>query len=194
MDIITTARHFEMTPEVRTHARKRLERLRKYAGRIDEVHVVLAAEKYRQIAEITLHARGTEIVSREESDDMLTSIDRVVERAERQLVRLRGRRREVRRAGQALEPVAEAEPGEGPEVGLDDETAEAAAEATDEESYPPVVVRSDEAHPDPITVEQAIDIMKREGRTFLLFKNARSSKVAMVHLRKDGNFGLVEAP
>ena len=92
MDIITTARRFEMTPEIREHIRKRLEKIERYGQRFAEAHVVLAQEKYRHIAEISLHARGVEISSREQSDDMLTSIDGAVEHIERQVRRLKTRR------------------------------------------------------------------------------------------------------
>ena len=82
----------------------------------------------------------------------------------------------------AREPAAaEEEENEGAAVG-------------DEEAYPPVVVRGEEAHPEPITVEQAIEILRERDAAFLLFRNSRSEKVALVHVRDDGNYGLVEAP
>jgi putative sigma-54 modulation protein len=156
------------------------------------VHIVLSTEKYRQIAEIALNARGTEIVSREESDDMMISIDRVVERVERQIKRLTSRRRKGRRgaSAEAVRPAPAMLGAEG-----DGAAEEAAAEGLeDDESYPPVVVREEQSHPDPITVEDAIEVLKDRGDPFLLFKNARSGKVAVVHLRDDGNYGLVEGP
>jgi putative sigma-54 modulation protein len=180
MDIMTTARHFELTPQIREYARKRLEKLQRYLERVDEVHVVLAAEKYRQIAEVTLRTRGTEIVSREESDEMMMSIDRVVDRIERQVKRLNARRKD-RKLRRGAEPRAASEP----------EAAEEEIEV--EEAFAPVVIRQEAFHPEPITVEQAIEELRRRQEDYLLFQNARSGRVALVHLRPDGNFGLVEA-
>jgi putative sigma-54 modulation protein len=136
------------------------------------VHVVLAAEKYRQIAEVTLHVRGSEILSREESDDMLSSIDRVVERVERQLKRLRARRREDRRGGRKEEAEVEAEV---------------------EESFSPVVIREEGFHPEPLTVEQAIELMRERSSDVLLFPSARSGRMTLVRLRPDGSYGFIES-
>jgi putative sigma-54 modulation protein len=173
MDIITTARHFELTPEIRDYARKRIERLQRYLERVDEVHVVLAAEKHRRIAEVTLHARGAEIVSREETDDMQSAIDRVVDRVERQVKDHKSRRA----TGPAI-------PAEG---GAVEEEAEV------EEMFSPVVIRQEGFHSEPLTVEEAIEELHRRQEDFLLFQNSRSGRVALVHVRPDGNFGLVEA-
>ncbi|MBD3236708.1 MAG: ribosome-associated translation inhibitor RaiA [Candidatus Eisenbacteria bacterium] len=195
MDIITTARHFEMTPEIRRFMRKRIEKLQRYADGIDEVHVVLSVEKYRKIAEMTLHTKGNEIVSREITDDMQQSVDRVVDRIERQIKRLRGRQRTVRRGAQARRAAAPPPPSEGAAVEVEEEAEASETDApVEEESYPPVVVRDEEAYPEPITVERAIEILRERGGSFLLFRNARSQKVALVHEREDGNYSLIEAP
>jgi putative sigma-54 modulation protein len=52
MDIITTARRFELTQQVKDHAEKRVQKLGRYFDHIQEVHVVLTQEKHRQIAEV----------------------------------------------------------------------------------------------------------------------------------------------
>jgi len=181
MDIITTARRFEMTPEVREHARKRLQKLERYVDRAAEAHVVLEQEKYRQIAEISVHARGTEISSREESDDILVSIDKVAERLERQLKRLHARRK-THKARRGTEPEETAGAGEPEEE-----------EAAVEDSFAPVVIRQEGFHAEPLTVEEAIEMLRPGERDFLLFKNKRDGLVALVHLRADGNYGLMEA-
>jgi putative sigma-54 modulation protein len=183
MDIITTARRFELTPEVREHVRRRLEKLQRYSDRIDEVHVVLAVEKYRQIAEVSLNIRGTEILSREESDDMPTSIDRVVERAERQLKRLGARRRQDRKGG--LKPAGPGREGTAAEEGEE--------EPEIEDVFSPVVIHEESYLAEPLTVEQAIERLRGGDADYILFKSARSGRVTLVHQRPDGNFGLVEA-
>jgi putative sigma-54 modulation protein len=184
MDIITTARRFELTAEMRDHVRKRLEKLQRYSDRIDEVHVVLAVEKYRQIAEVSLNIRGTEILSREESDDMPTSIDRVVERAERQIKRLGARRRQDRKGGH--KPAGAVSGGPAVE--------EAEEEAEIEDVFSPVVIREESFIAEALTVEQAIERLRGGDTDYILFKSTRSGRVTLVHQRPDGNFGLVEAP
>jgi len=87
MEITTTARHFELTPAIREHGEKRLQKLTRYFDRITKTNVVLIREKHRQIAEITLHVNGSDLVSREESNDLFLSIDRAVDNLERQIKR-----------------------------------------------------------------------------------------------------------
>jgi putative sigma-54 modulation protein len=87
MEITTTARHFELTPTVREHGEKRLQKLTRYFDRIAKANVVLVREKHRQIAEITVHLNGSDLVSREETNDIFLSIDRAVDSLETQIKR-----------------------------------------------------------------------------------------------------------
>ncbi|MCK4303791.1 MAG: ribosome-associated translation inhibitor RaiA [Candidatus Eisenbacteria sp.] len=193
MEIITTARHFEMTPEIREHAEKRLEKLRRFLGGVDEVHVVLATERYRQIAEIALHARGTEVISRSVSDDMLASIDRVVDRLERQLERLTARRKRNRKMRRTPRlDLAQSEPAALGSAATDEDEEEEGSGLDEEMDFSPVVVRGDQFHPDPISVEKAIEILRDRNEDFMLFKNTQSQKINLIHVRPDGNYGLVE--
>ncbi len=180
MDIITTARRFDLTPPLREHAHKRLQKLERYGDHIKEIHLILTQDKHRHIAEVTVHAAGTELISKEETHDMVESIDRVVERIEKQISKTfaRMKDRKTRPAVASVEaPVME---GEIPE-------------AEREEEWAPVVVRGEGWHPQPVSVEEAIRLLRESEQDFLLFRNIRSGKVSLVHLRADGNFGLVDA-
>jgi putative sigma-54 modulation protein len=87
MRINITARHFELTKDLEQHIRDHLWTLRKYFESIINAHVILSVEKYRQIAEITLKVSGLTLASKEESDNMYTSIDSAVDKLERQVKR-----------------------------------------------------------------------------------------------------------
>ena len=91
MLVKTTARHFDLTPGLREHVEERLDRLKKYAYPILEAHVILSVEKYRHIAEITLHGDGLRVAGRGESADMYAAIDDVVEKLEKQVQRHKGK-------------------------------------------------------------------------------------------------------
>lgn len=106
MNISTTARHCELDPEVRLFAQQRLERLLRYfrdPRDLMEAHVVVAAEKYRHSAEITLKLRRAEIVSREQADDPRAAIELAAERLEHQIRRFKERRRDRKRGGRGRE-------------------------------------------------------------------------------------------
>lgn len=189
MDIITTARHFEMTDEVRNHAQKRMEKLQRYLSDTDDVHLILTVEKYRKIAEFTIHVRGNEIVSRGVSEEMIVAIDRALDRVERQIKRLKSRQRnrKEQRRGTLRHEILE---GPLPAPVEEDESFEFDLEEVD---FSPVVIRSDEYQSEPLTVEAAIHLMKEKDQDYLLFRDAKTDQVTLVHQREDGNYTLVEA-
>lgn len=87
MKINITARHFETTKDLEDHIQDRLMTLKRYFESIINAHVILSVEKYRHIAEITLKVSGLTLASKEESDNMYTSIDHAVGKLERQVKR-----------------------------------------------------------------------------------------------------------
>jgi putative sigma-54 modulation protein len=187
MDIITTARQIELSPEIRAHAEKRLRKLERYVGDIQEVHLRINKEKYRHVAEVTLRANGSDIISRDESSDLLTSIDCVVDRVERQVKKLRARMKDhgKSRRQSTRRSIAPAEEQ------YDEEPME---EFEEDESFPPVVVpRQEIFRSEPITVPKAVDELRLQEEDVLLFRNEKTGAVSLVYMRPDGNIGFAEA-
>jgi len=178
MEITTTGRHFKLTPEIKDLAERRIQKLERFSDLVREAHLVLTQEKYRHIAELSLYASGSELVSREETPEMVSSIDRVVDRMERQLKKLHTRMKD-RKTPRVVPSFAVVEEAELPEV-------------EPEEEYSPVVVRGFQYSTNPLTVEEAIRLLREKDWELLLFPNSRTGRPALVHLRADGNFGLVE--
>ena len=87
MKVSVTARHFDLTPDLKEHAEKRLARFQKFTNGLMHAHVVLEVEKYRKIAEISVHGRQGDYAGKVESDDMITSIDGACDKVERQIKR-----------------------------------------------------------------------------------------------------------
>lgn len=85
MNISTTARHYELAPSLKDYAENKVENLKKYFNHIVNAHLIFSLEKYRHKVEITLHVNGRDFVSIEESDDMYASVDRSIDKLERQL-------------------------------------------------------------------------------------------------------------
>lgn len=87
MNISTTARHYELPPALKDYAEGKVQHLKKYFDHIVNANLVFSLEKYRHKVEISLHVNGRDFVGAEESDDMYTSVDRTIEKLERQLKR-----------------------------------------------------------------------------------------------------------
>ena len=85
MNISTTARHYELAPALKDYAEKKVLHLDRYFEHIVNAQLVFSLEKYRHRVEITLHVNGRDFVSTEETDDMYASVDKSIEKLERQL-------------------------------------------------------------------------------------------------------------
>jgi putative sigma-54 modulation protein len=175
MLIKTTARHFDISQGLKDHVEERLGRLSKYSYPIIEAHVILSVEKYRHIAEVTLHGNGMNLAGSGEAPDMYAAIDDVVSKLESQVKRHKGkvRSRKTRKTRQAqLRILNSASVGRG--EGLHD--------FMQTENFP---IR-------PMNVDEAI--LELEGGTgaFIVFENTDTGRVTLLFRRPDGHYGMIE--
>lgn len=81
MNINVTFRHLPSSDALRDHANDKVEKFQKYLIEPVEIHFVLRVEKIRQIAEININSKNYRAHAIEASQDMYTSIDKVVTKA-----------------------------------------------------------------------------------------------------------------
>lgn len=84
MKVSVTARHFDLTPDLRDQAEGRIAKLDKFASNLISASVVLTVEKYRQMAEVSVHTGQGDYIGKAESDDMVVSIDGAFDKIEKQ--------------------------------------------------------------------------------------------------------------
>ncbi len=90
MQISITGRHMDITDAIREHTHDKLAQSLSEFPRIQSVHVILDIEKYRHMAELVVHAANhIRVDAKEVSSDMYASIDGAVDKAQKQLRRLR---------------------------------------------------------------------------------------------------------
>jgi putative sigma-54 modulation protein len=211
MQIHTTCRQTKLTPALKRLLDERLAKLEKFST-IREAHVVLEAAKYRQIAEIVLKTKGKELVCREESRDMATSIEAAVGRLERQLKKLKEKRTtrqlhdgtrtngdEAKGAVRSAARVAihlgeeggKAKPGPVAKAPSRKAARVASARDADETSDEPAIVAG-KPHPKPLSLEEATLELTANGEEFLAFVNAETEELNVLYRRKDGDLGWIE--
>jgi putative sigma-54 modulation protein len=78
---------------VKEYAKQKLMKMKRYMESPVEAHIVLSAEKFRNIAEVTIKGEGVSINGQERSDDMYSAIDHVMDKIGRQIKKRRGKRR-----------------------------------------------------------------------------------------------------
>jgi putative sigma-54 modulation protein len=93
MRINITARHFKLTDELKQYAEQEVYRLKKYYEPIIDCDIILGWQKKLRIAEINIAVYGTTLTAQEETVDMKKSIDKAVDKLERQIKKYKGRLR-----------------------------------------------------------------------------------------------------
>ena len=96
MNIEITARHFDLTPELREHIEKEVTGLTRYFENIISSEVILDVEKYRQTAEIRAKVYKEVITGKADSPDMYASVEQAIDRVKKQLKKYKGKLKDKR--------------------------------------------------------------------------------------------------
>ncbi|HKD84081.1 MAG TPA: ribosome-associated translation inhibitor RaiA [Terriglobales bacterium] len=197
MNVEYFGRQYEITPAIRDEVESSLGKLTKILGDNFKSKVILTAEKYRNIAEITVKRRRGHLVGLAEANDMLTAVNQAIEHIETQALRHNGRRRNTHRQpkDKTWQAPAEAE-------------GQIAVGATAATAVPvvvhkfPSVARTTEAHlvksndsvaMRPMTIEEAVKECEFRDRDVFVFRDGKGN-VKVLHRRKDGKIELIEVP
>jgi len=176
MEITVTFRHTEPIESLRQYAEEKISKIKKYLDAPLEAHIVLTVEKFRHIADVTLSLNGTPIKAVEETADMYSAIDQVMDKIENRVKKHISKTRNHRQ-----------DSAKGEDVSTSDEANDAIGMAQDE---PIIEVEKMFAKPmDPEEAAMQLNMMKQE---FLVFRNAKSREINVIYKRGDGNLGLIE--
>jgi putative sigma-54 modulation protein len=113
MDIRITARHFQLTDNLRNFAEDEIKRLEKYYDHIIDSELTLSVEKSsRQMAELTVKVYGTVLVSKAKAFDMYVAVEQVISKMEAQIKKYKAKLRDKKTAKKSAlktQPVMTAE-------------------------------------------------------------------------------------
>ncbi len=87
MNIKITARHMDLSDKLRDYAEKKFSRVEKYFNQMIDTHLILSINKLDHTAEIIINGDGVQFYGKETSGDMYSSIDLLVDKMEKQIVR-----------------------------------------------------------------------------------------------------------
>ena len=93
MQISMTFRHMEPTDAMKDLIEEKVSKVKKFIQGPMEASVVLSVERYLHACDVTISASGRTYKGREETNDMYTSIDKVMDKIERQIDKSKGRMR-----------------------------------------------------------------------------------------------------
>ncbi len=87
MNLNLTGHHVEITPAMRDYVASKLSRITRHFDNVIDVNVILSVEKLRQKAEANVHVRGKDIFVETDGADMYASIDDLVDKLDRQILK-----------------------------------------------------------------------------------------------------------
>jgi len=177
MRLVLTGRQVDITPGIRRLVDRKFTRLERLLGdALVSSQVVLALEKGRRHADITVHVAGDhQLSTRTAGPTWNTTLTAAVEKVTHQAAKLKGKWTESKRrrapfsAVAALTVPAEPVPSNGPRV-----------------------VRVSRAQFKPMSVENAALELAASGDPFLLFRNVDTDGLSVLIRRAGGAFGLIE--
>ena len=174
MQTSVTFKNLDPSDHLKAYVSTKLDRMDKLLDNPAEAQVVLSVEKIRHIAEIRLKGDRLNIVCRENSSDMYSSIDLALDKLEKQLKKQKSKIKSHRQSGRGEEKTAQ-------------NPSQSAAE---ENPGPQVVVQNIEYKP--MDVDEATMQMDLISDSFLVFRNARTNQINVLYRRSDGELGLIQ--
>lgn len=181
MEVTIRGRNIEVTDRLRAAAEEKIGRLSRHHEGWEHAEVNFFEERNprisaREVCEATLRGHGRIIRAKAASTDALGSLDRVVDKLEHQIEKLKSRL--ISRSHPKRHQVDSAPPDDG--------------EAEPVEGGPPRIVKTKQFDIKPMTPEEAALQMDVLGHDFYFFTNADSGVAAVVYRRNDGDVGLID--
>ncbi|GBC62624.1 ribosomal subunit interface protein [Desulfonema ishimotonii] len=175
MQTSVTFKNIDPSDHLKSYVQDKLNRFDRFLDNPAEASVVLSVEKFRHIAEVNITGDRLKINGREETNDMYSAIDMVMDKLEKQIKKNKEKIRERRGSRGAVKA--------SPMVGFADTLAEEDAEGE-------IVVTTIDYKP--MDAEEAVMQLDLIDDSFLVFTNAKTDEVNVVYRRNDGHYGLIQ--
>ena len=178
MDISITGRHLDITPAIKEYAQKKLAHIHVDFPRILSAHYIVEVDKFRHVAELVVHCGNhLTIEARAVSEDLYASLDAVVDKVARQMLKYKTKIQNHRPRHHVPMHLAE----------------DVLTHDLHEDEGKHSIVRTEQFAIKPMSVDEAVlQLELLEGRQFLVFLNADLQKINVLYRRKNGDFGLVQ--
>jgi len=181
--VLINTHDFELSEKLQDMIQKKVERLDRYMPSIIEARVDLTIERNarnaedRKVAQLTIHTRRAILRAEERTADMLTSVEAVVDKIQRQIERYKAKHHR----------------GRGDGLSADDLAADYVPELEDDVSDTPAIARRKKHLLTPMNEAEAIEQMTLLGHEdFFVFLDAEADSVNVLYRRHNGTLGIIE--
>ncbi len=178
MQTSVTFKNLDSSNNLKAYVRDKLDRFDKFLDNPAEANVVLTVEKFRHIAEINIIGDRLKINGKEETNDMYSAIDMVMDKLGKQIKKSKQKERQHRGKKKGIMPE---------QINFAETEMEPLSE--DEPDRRVVVKNLDYK---PMDVDEAILQIDLVNDNFIVFTNSRTDRINVLYRRKDGNLGLIQ--
>jgi putative sigma-54 modulation protein len=176
MNVNITSKNLKASDYLLDLIESKLQKLDKYfKGNID-AHVTLSLEKGRQGIEATINARGIMFRAEDNSTDIYSGIDKVVDRLANQMSKYK-RKLVKKHKDKGI-------------ISFDD--IPDIVDPSEDDRDPITIARRKKFTLQPMSPEEAILQMELLGHTFFVFLDMDTGGTGVVYARNDGSYGLLE--
>jgi len=202
MQFAVTFRHMEPTEALKSYAKERMERVRKYLPDPISCHVVLSTERHNHRIDVTFQLHnGLSVAGHETTENMYSSIDLCIAKIERQVRKYKGKLEGMKARPHHVQAmpwshsiVSEAFQGIDEMNGNGVAVTQPHGHDATMQSPEFQVVKTEKFHAQPMSVSDAIVQLNLTHEPFLVFRHDTDGRVAVVYKRDDGAYGLIETP
>ena len=186
MEIAIRGRNLEVSDTLRASVEEKVTRLARFVDGMERAEVRFSEERNpriaeREVCEVTVHGRGHIVRARATAPDTFGAVDRVVDKLEHQMEKLKGKL------------VGRSHPRRHLPPPLDERHEPLSDESEDGQDGAARIVRTKRFSIKPMTPEEAALQLDLLGHGFYFFTNSETDRAAVVYRRHDGHIGLIDA-
>jgi putative sigma-54 modulation protein len=174
MQVTVLGRHIELTDALKQYAIEKFSRLERYLPKAVQVVVTLSVlKKVHHYAEAVIKSNGLLIQASEETEEMYSAIDLLIEKIERRAKKYKEKLVDHKHLTNKAD-------------------ANKATIMSSPEDRIPQIIKIKRFDLKPTLPEEAVMQMELLDKDFFIFSNANNGHICVIYKRKDGNVGLIE--
>ena len=181
MKVTYSGHNIKITDDIHAYILKRADKIEARFDGMQELNVVLKAEKHQFDAEMIVTAPRVSFYAKSETHEILSALDTVTDKIISQIRRYKDRVKDRRHNAPHREVVAQLNP----------DNLETEIEPDDTDA-PVIIATQEKFAAKPLTVAEAATELQASNAVFLLFLNAETRQVNLLYEMEQGTYGWVE--
>lgn len=177
MQIMVTFKKIDPSIPLKAYVQKKFDKFDKMLDSPAEAHMVLSVEKIRHIAELTLTCDKLKIHAREDSENMYSSIDALVDKVRSQIKKNK-------------EKIRHHMSGKKQSIKDDPDQPDSAQPFLTDGTFDRIMIETIDYKP--MDIEDAAIELESGRQSFFVFNNARTQQVNVLYKHNNGKLGLIQ--